>query len=200
MITTTGLMPTWRDMTLGTSTWFSTCCCRKKKSATPSARAPGRRRTPTATAGIAASGGPTIGISSPIAAMRARRRVRHAHDPETDGRRRADDGTQEKLASQPRADFLAGPSKRVPDACALRSRKQPHHRSHDAVGVHEQIERDDQNRHHAEHAAHESPDGDEDVLDGVGGPRTRGLSHRFANRDFAAENALLDQPPLRAAQ
>ena len=31
MITNTGLMPTCRDMTFGTSTWFSTCCCSEEE-------------------------------------------------------------------------------------------------------------------------------------------------------------------------
>ncbi len=31
MMTSTGLMPTCRDITFGTRTWFSTCCCKKKK-------------------------------------------------------------------------------------------------------------------------------------------------------------------------
>ena len=57
-------------MTSGPSTWFPTCCCTKKKIATPSASV-GDTVNATMTAGIAASNGPTIGIISPIPAIRA---------------------------------------------------------------------------------------------------------------------------------
>ena len=70
VITVTALTPTCRDITFGTSTWFSICCCTTKKITT--------RRTffsdtvaATATAGIAASTGPTIGISSPMPEINA---------------------------------------------------------------------------------------------------------------------------------
>ena len=69
-ITTAALTPTWRSMTFGTSTWFSNCCWTKKKIATPSASV-GDTVKATATAGIAASIGPTIGIISPMPAISA---------------------------------------------------------------------------------------------------------------------------------
>src|SRR6185295_5176342 len=70
LITTTGLMPTWRCMMFGTSRWFSSCCCAKKNAMTPSASV-GFTDSATAIAGTADRIGPTIGIISPRPAMSA---------------------------------------------------------------------------------------------------------------------------------
>jgi hypothetical protein len=71
MMTVTALTPTWRDMILGTRTWFSSCCCSTKKMRTSSAYC-GDTEAATASAGMAERIGPMTGIISPIAEMSAR--------------------------------------------------------------------------------------------------------------------------------
>ena len=135
MITITALTPTCRSMTFGTSTWFSNCCCTRKKIATPSASV-GDTVKATATAGIAASSGPTIGIISPIAGdQRQHVEVRHAHQPQAERRGAADDAGEQQLPAEPGADLGRDAAAGVLDARPLGARKQPHERPHDAVGV-----------------------------------------------------------------
>ena len=93
------------------------------------------------------------------------------------------------LANQaPAADLADAAAAPILDARPLGTGKQSHEGADEVVGIDHEIERQDKNRHHAEHAAQKSPHGGDQGADSIGAIHGC-LLHGVLERQLAAKQA-----------
>ena len=103
---------------------------------------------------------------------------------------------EQQLAAQPGAHLLGDRCAQRRDALAVTHRKQADEEREHLTRLDQHVEREQQQRDHAEDAADDVADGHDHRRCGAGAAYRR-LLHGFADRDRPAQDADADQGPLR---